>query len=271
MMRRSSVFLSSIAALCVLTGNAHAAVLDTQEWESFAGAPWSYTSGRPVIDCAVPASPSGGCALKFIYPAGTYATSFGGGRAERTILGSPTDLYIGAWMRYSSPFQFHQIGQKVNFFVLSGVGQCRNVAFGYSNGALAATPQICWADGTSTTNFLMNQASWGETAHLNEWHWYEQHVRLNTPGVRDGIAEMWIDDVLYVRHTNVPIRDVGDTAGWGLMQHTAEYGGGGSILNQDQYWWVDHTVLSTTRIGRPGTTPPGDTIAPRSPTLNFAN
>ena len=77
-------------------------------------------------------------------------------------------------------------------------------------------------------------------------------VKLNTPGGADGIAEMWIDDVLHLQYFDVRLRDVGDSAGYGAMQHTAEYGGGGSVVNQNQYWWVDHTVLSTTRIGRPG-------------------
>ena len=47
------------------------------------------------------------------------------------------------------------------------------------------------------------------------------------------------------------------------MQHTAEYGGSGSTLTATQYWWVDHTVISTTRIGRPSVG--GDTTAPVAP------
>ena len=64
-------------------------------------------------------------------------------------------------------------------------------------------------------------------AHLNEWHWYEMHVKVNTPGVSDGIIQVWIDGVLYVNYSTVPFRDVGDTAGFRYMQHTGEWGGGG--------------------------------------------
>ena len=264
-MKLTSTLLIALGFL-TLANIAQAAVITTAEWESKPGAPWSYSG--TVVDCAVTPSPSGGCALKFTYPAGTYSTSFGGGRAEYSISGQPMDLYIGAWMRYSSPFQFHPNGQKVNFFILGtpGAGVCRNVAFGFIYGQYSATPQICWANGTSTYNNVANKSAWDETAHLNEWHWYEMRVKLNTPGGADGIAEMWIDDAPHLQYFNIKFRDVGDTAGYGSMQHTAEYGGGGSTVNQNQYWWVDHTVLSTTRIGMPGSTISStDSVAPAVP------
>jgi hypothetical protein len=261
-MKLTSTLLIALGFL-TLANVAQAEVITTVEWESKPGAPWSYTNGFPTIDCTVTPSPSGGCALKFTYTAGTYSTSFGGGRAEYAISGQPTDLYIGAWMRYSSPFQFHPVGQKVNFFILAGSNTgCRNVAFGINYTNYSATPQICW--GTGTYSNYANKSSWDKTAHLNEWHWYEQRIRVNTPGGSDGIAQMWIDDVLQLEYFNLRLRDVGDTAGLGTMQHTAEYGGGGSVVNQNQYWWVDHTVISTTRIGRPGGAST-DSVAPAAP------
>ncbi len=252
-----------VLGLLTLVNVAQAAVITTVEWESKPGAPWSYTAGPPYVDCAVPPSPSGGCALRFEYPAGTYSTSFGGGRAEYAISGQPTDLYIGAWMRYSDPFQFHPNGQKVNFFILGGGnGGCRNVAFGLGYLQYSATPQICWGGG-SYNNFA-NKSAWDVPAHLSEWHWYEMRIKVNTPGGSDGIAEMWIDDVLHLQYFDLRLRDVGDTAGFGSMQHTAEYGGGGSVIDQDQFWWVDHTVISTTKIGMPGGAKEGGGGAPGS-------
>ncbi len=244
----------------VLANVAQAAVITTVEWESKPGAPWSYTSGRPNIDCVVPPSPAGGCALRFEYPAGTYSTSFGGGRAEYSMGGDPTEVYVGAWMRYSNPFTFHPIGHKVNMFILPGPNPgCRNIAIGYSNATLAGVPQICWGPGT--TNYFQNVSSWNQKAHLNEWHWYEMRVKVNTPGGSDGILQVWIDNVLYLSYSNVPFRAVGDTAGLRYMQHTAEWGGGGGVISQTGYWWVDHTVISTTKIGMPG----GDSTPPAPP------
>jgi hypothetical protein len=261
--------LMTALGLLALANVAQAEVITTVEWESKPGAPWSYALGTfgtgATIDCAMPASPSGGCALRMLYPAGNYTTSFGGGRAEYDLSGEPTDLYLGAWMRYSNPFTFHPIGHKVNFYYLAGPNPgCRNTGMGYASGRLGVAPQICWGPGT--TNYSENVQTWNQAAHLGEWHWYEEHNKVNTPGVADGIMQVWIDDVLYLDYSNIPFRDVGDTRGFGPIQHTAEWGGGGGVIPQTGYWWIDHTVISTTRIGRPATG--GDTTPPGKPT-NF--
>ena len=247
---------------------AYAAVITTVEWESKPGAPWAYSG--TVIDCTVTPSPSGGCALKFTYPAGTYPTSFSGGRAAYEPGNLGKDIYFGAWMRYSSPFQFHTNGQKMDMYYLAGTFTggpgCRNIGFGYYQNGFSATPQICWA--TSTYNQRENIGSWDEQAALNQWHWYEQHIKIpSSGGAYDGVAEMWVDDVLKLRYTNMHFPAPGDEAGLGVLQHTAEYGGGPSVINTTQYWWVDHTVISTTRIGTPGgASPPNDTTPPTPPT-----
>lgn len=259
-----------LSVLLLWALHAQAEPITTVEWETKPGAPWSYAGGvsgsGAAIDCTVPPSPSGGCALRFYYPAGTYPLSFGGGRAEYALPVGQMDLYIGAWMRYSNPFQFHTNGQKVNFFILAGSNTgCRNVSFGYIFSKWSATPQICWGPGTQN-NYENLLRSWDEQAHLNEWFWVEQRMKLNTPGGFNGAADLWINDVPYLHYTNLPIRAPGDNALWGSMQHTAEYGGGGSTVSQNQYWWVDHTVISTTRIGRPGGPPPStDTTPPLTP------
>jgi hypothetical protein len=166
-------------------------------------------------------------------------------------------------MRYSSPFTFHPIGHKVNFYVLAGTNTgCRNVAMGYINGILGFAPQICW--GIGTHNYYQNIATWGQNSHLTEWHWYEERIKVNTPGVADGIVQIWIDDVIYADYSNIPFRDVGDTRGFGAIQHTGEWGGGGGTIPTTGYWWIDHTVISTSRIGRPGGTV--DTTPPAQPT-----
>jgi hypothetical protein len=260
-MKLTSTLLIALGFL-TLANVAQAAVITTAEWESKPGAPWTYSG--TVVDCAVPPSPSGGCALRFTYPAGSYSTSFSAGRAEYILGGDPTEVYVGAWMRYSNPFTFHPIGHKINIFYLGGSNPgCRNIAFGYNNSTLGGVPQICWGPGTK--NYFQNVSSWNHKAHLNEWHWYEMRVKVNTPGVSNGILQVWIDNVLYLSYSNVPFRAVGDTAGFRYMQHTAEWGGGGGVISQTGYWWVDHTVISTTKIGMPGGVSSGDSTPPAPP------
>ena len=92
-------------------------------------------------------------------------------------------------------------------------------------------------------------------------------MKVNTPGVANGIAEIWIDDVLNLRYTNVKFRDVGDNANIGSIQQDGTYGGGGSTVAATMYWWLDHTVISTTRIGMPGGS--STDLTPPGPVINF--
>ena len=257
--------LVTALGLLAFVNVAQAAVITTVEWESKPGAPWSYGSAQTDIDCAMPPSPSGGCAFRITYPAGTYSTSFSAGRTEFSFGGNPLEVYLGAWMRYSDPFTFHPIGHKVNFFILTGPNPgCRNIATGYGYDKLGGAPQICW--GIGTKSYSQNVRSWDHHAHLGEWHWYEMRVKVNTPGLADGIMQVWIDDLLYIDYSNVPFRDVGDNAGWGTIQHTGEWGGGGGTITQTGYWWIDHTVLSTGRIGMPRSgSASTDSVAPVAP------
>jgi hypothetical protein len=247
----------------LLTGSALAAVIDQQEWSSKPGWPWSYTTGKPSIDSTAN-SPSGGGALRFTYEAGTYSSSTGGGTATYETTGK-TDLYVGHWVKWSSPFNWNPVATKINYLALSGTnagGQRDNFAFTVrdSGNTLVFTQQLWAAPGTQ--NRYPNISS--QTFQLNRWYWLEFHVRLNTLGKPDGLLEAWVDDKLVMRHTDVTYRTYNSV--WGNFQHAAVWGGGGGTISQQQYFWVDHTVISTTRIGSPGGTSAGDTTSPSVPT-----
>ena len=282
MMWRSNVFLSSIAAMCIWAGNAHAAVLETNEWNNLTQAGWTYTAGRPVIDASA-ALPSGGPGLKFIYAPGTYTKSTGGGRAEFNGL-SGRDIYVGHWMKFSNGFAWNPVGTKIDYqwvaltqTAINSVGAftIRTDTYGsrlavdvtiQGNGQFVGIPHTVY--GNRPNPFTPGQI-----------YWLEYHVKLNdvtapnatlSQVIPNGILEVWIDDVLWLSRNDLRWTDrEGQT--WKTLQHSAEWGGSGGIIPAEQYLWVDHTVISTTRIGRPGTTPLVDTTAPRSPTLNIAN
>ena len=257
--------LAVAVVLLVIPSISYAAVITTVEWESKPGSPWSYSG--TVVDCAVTPSPSGGCALQMTIAAGTYASSTGGGRSEYQLPVSQTDVYIGAWHRYSSNFVGHPNGWKMNFFTLTpGSGICRNVSFGRYGGTFSVVPQICWTDGSVAYRNDANISAWDFNAHRNEWHWIETHTKVNTPGVANGIFEIWIDDVLHLQYLNGKFRDAGDNGLIGIIQQDDTYGGGGSTIVSTMYHWIDHTVVSTTRIGVPGGVQvPTDTTPPTAP------
>jgi hypothetical protein len=252
-----------------LTGNAYAAVLETNEWSNRTQTGWAYnTTTVPSIDNTTN-TPSEGGALRMEYPAGTYTTSKGGGRAEFTLPVGHTDMYMGHWMKWSNPYTWNPIGTKIDYlFMKDGYGSTNYrdnfLLMTQNNGTLLTfTQQLVNAPGTQ--NRYPNRGS--VSFQLKRWYWFEIHARLNTVGQADGLLEIWVDDVLIMQHSDVTYRTTNTTMGG--FQHSPEWGGGGGTIPVMQYFWVDHTVISTTRIGRPASTPSEDTTAPRSPILNF--
>jgi hypothetical protein len=257
---------------------AHAAMIHTNEWNNVLQAGWSYSSGYcecgAVIDNST-STPSGGGALKFIYPAGTYTQSIGGGRAEFDGL-TGRDYYVGHWVKFSPGFVWHPIGTKIDYqyvnLTQTAIGSQaaftirvdpggRRLALDITiqgNGQFVGLPHTIYSN--QTTPIVPGQ-----------WQWLEYHVKLNdvltaNPNVAEvvpnGVLEVWIDDMMQANYNNLRFTDrQGQT--WKRFQHSPEYGGGGSsTIPTTQYLWVGHTVISTTRIGRPftgssDTTPPG--------------
>ncbi len=266
---RPRILTAVCLGLCVSSGfQVHATVLETNDWDNLARPGWDYSpGGRPSIDNTTD-TPSGGGALKFTYDAGSYSTSFSGGIAGY-YLGPPgiTDVYVGHWMKYSPGFVFNANNTKIDFAVLQDTGALGfpgNLAttWGGGGGNITGTNQIVWGNGTMNHWCNVTMAS----APVGRWAWFEFHAMLNTPGQSDGIFDVWVDDVQCAHYTDVQYRDASVTTGWGLIKHTAEWGGGGGTVPAQQYWWVDHTVISTTRIGRPGSAPAvGDSTPPSPP------
>lgn len=90
------------------------------------------------------------------------------------------------------------------------------------------------------------------------WYTIEVRRRLNDPGQRNGIFQMWVDGVLIAEHTTVLYRVPFDgTFGSDMTFGTnfvmiSDYMSGGSTQNQSIYY--DDIKISTTPIGL-GTTP----------------
>jgi len=260
--------LLGVLLALLLCGTAQAAVLETNEWNNKTQTGWQYSSGTngdgAVIDTAPAggAAPSGGSAMKFVYDAGTYAQSIGGGRAEFTNL-TGSEIYVGHWAKWSPNYTWNAVATKLDY--IKTAANCTSIAqLCYTtlrtreNGAGLAldvgidTPHTRYNNVGGTFNFPRGQ-----------WVWVEWRVKLNTLGSANGILQVWINDALKVDYANVQFMSVATT--WKYLQHSPEWGGIGGTIPSTQYYWVDHTVISTTRIGMPGAPPSGDTTPPTIP------
>lgn len=79
------------------------------------------------------------------------------------------------------------------------------------------------------------------TMDTNRWYKIRQHIKLNTPGVRNGILEVFVDDVVVFRKTNIMYRETGDTFKIDNAYWTTYVGGSTQNFapTQNQYIWFD--------------------------------
>lgn len=102
---------------------------------------------------------------------------------------------------------------------------------------------------------------------INEWHCVEERVKLNTPGVRDGILQTWIDGRLGVDRNDIILREAltpsrpqydagpgsinGIVKFWGTWHYGGllPLGGATGLSGYDGNAWLDQIVVATERIG----------------------
>jgi len=84
------------------------------------------------------------------------------------------------------------------------------------------------------------------TDHADTWYCIEAHVRLNDPGLSNGVQEFWINGHLEARRTDLNF--VGSYTAYGINAVFIEnYWNAGSPKEQERYF--DNLVVSTERIG----------------------
>lgn len=88
---------------------------------------------------------------------------------------------------------------------------------------------------------------WNAAVPNNEWHFVEQHVRLNAPGKHDGVIRVWVDGRQVFEKTDVMMRTVDS-----LKIETAwlnVYHGGTAVSPRDQYVYFDNVVVAKKYVG----------------------
>ena len=106
------------------------------------------------------------------------------------------------------------------------------------------------------------------------WYYIEEHIKLNTPGSRNGVLEIWIDDcgtnglgctgsgTLRARHTDVLWRAAGDNTQIGSIW--LENWANPASVGEEYY---DQVKISRVRVGPMGAAASsGNTIPPAAPT-----
>ena len=84
------------------------------------------------------------------------------------------------------------------------------------------------------------------TEESGRWVCVEAHVKLNTPGKKDGINQLWLDGRLECERLNLDWRGGYDAHGLNAVL-LESYWNKGSPVTQSR--WLDHFVVSTAPIG----------------------
>ena len=77
------------------------------------------------------------------------------------------------------------------------------------------------------------------------WHRFEMVLKLNDPGVANGIFRWWVDGTLITDYRDVTYVVPGDELGFYTWKFWPYWGGvGGPNKTRDDYVQVDHVYIS---------------------------
>jgi hypothetical protein len=116
-------------------------------------------------------------------------------------------------------------------------------------GATSSKSYFGWAPRCKTDPY--NSGSSNMMFSKGAWNTVEQHVRMNTPGVADGVLEVWMNGKLCIKVTNMIWRSAKHPEVKISQQYVSWFYGGpsGDAPNKNSYVYFDDAVLSKSYVG----------------------
>ena len=189
--------------------------------------------------------------LKFIYPACSWVDGqgqgCGAGLMSNLVKFNRSDWYHRHYIKWSSDYTWAMgAADKHVAFETIPTGPGGTLVYRqpwlYSRGFATPTKAIFEDEKNGNVTYIENQGN-DLSFNLNQWYCVEVHLQFIAPG--SSIAEMWIDDVLRTRWTNVgftdPWSDAFLSGYWNTSTTPGSKGPGAK--------YFDNIVMSTARIG----------------------
>lgn len=229
---------------------------ETSHWNTVAEGGWtcqSYTAGGtfPGTHYSISAmsSPDPPNVLRWNFPTG-FPGNHELGMCWNPFPAEAEEIWVQYYFKYS-PNWTVGTGSKLIFILVGGGG---NVFTSFTGGS----KRFYFTTQTYATNSYPPNVGPQPTMVNGTWYKHTLHLKMNTAGVLDGIVEMWVDDVLTTRYTNVGYRPASQ-AGRGFFDITINTGKANVAAGAGEYVLYDHTIVSTSKIGD---TPGGDPNPP---------
>lgn len=99
-------------------------------------------------------------------------------------------------------------------------------------------------------DFFGDEWDWNlatQVLERNRWYCLEQHLKINSPGARDGLLRAWIDGVRAFDKEDVYLRDTPLIRIEKIWMNV--YHGGTTKAAQDLHLYIDNVVIARRRIG----------------------
>ena len=193
--------------------------------------------------------------VRIAFPEGAVGTNDGGSLWQVELGDSAADeLYVAYRIRFvGSSFDFVKGGK------LPGLsGGEDNTGGDVPNGTDGWSGRMMWRSGGQAVQYLYHpdqpgtfgeDLSWGVAFTPDRWTTVETRIRMNTPGLRDGLVESWIDGNLVLSRGDIRFRDTDAFNIDSLLFHTF-FGGSGAdwAPTKDEAVDFDNVVVSRSPI-----------------------
>lgn len=201
-------------------------------------------------------------AMRIRYPAFTRGLE-NGGVQWRSRLAKRDDLYVSYWVKFGPGFDFVRGGK------LPGLaGGTANTGGSTNQNAIPNgydgwSARMMWRPQGYAVQYVYHPDQPNTTGgqdfrwDLNgqryftpgQWHKVETRIKMNTPGVRNGIVQAWFDGVLALDRRNVRFRDI-STLGIDQFLFCTIFGGSDATwaTTKEEFSYFDNFIVSTRPI-----------------------
>jgi hypothetical protein len=174
---------------------------DFSEWDGFRN-----STGATIVDSGCF---SGRCLRTplLAYDVGdNYGDFYFGDHASSLARGTKVEeVWLRLYSKFSSPFTFR--GNKIAIFNITDGSTWTKHYQVYIHIRSDGNYWVQHSTGpTGTHYFLQQNIGTPVPARFDQWDKLKMYVKLNTPGVANGIVRFWVNDVLKLEYTNVDIR-----------------------------------------------------------------
>ena len=216
---------------------------------SFEGtyAPFDHSTNASDI-YADPTAPDGDYSLRVTFEPGFpsgYAPDF-----AWVEMDSVEDLWVSFYFKVSANWEWHQVIQKLAYFScgdpnLELTNHMLGIHYDVPTGGPVWEPMAIGYT-LQFRNYPEPHIHWGGDQSLlskNTWHKVELHMKVNSPGVHNGIGQIWLDGQLVLDANNIMWLDVDDPGGFYNFLLNPIFGGYGDPVQETMYLYYDDFIM----------------------------